>query len=160
MSKKKKRAGSQRKNEITKGIFTVLEKEPSKAFNYKQIASKLGITDTQDRNLLIKRLGQLKASDRIVEPERGKYQKKPSLHTYFTGRVDLTTSGNAYIVVEELEDDIFVQNNNLNGAFHGDTVEVFIKPRRKSKKMEGEVSKVLERKKTTYVGIVDKQKSF
>jgi len=160
MSKKKKRAGSQRKSEITKGIFTVLEKEPSKAFNYKQIASKLGISDTQDRNLLIKRLGQLKASERIVEPERGRYQKKPSLHTYFTGRVDLTTSGNAYIVVDELEDDIFVQNNNLNRAFHGDTVEVFIKPRRKSKKMEGEVSKVLERKKTSYVGIVDKQKSF
>ncbi|MBO0352783.1 ribonuclease R [Muricauda ruestringensis] len=160
MSKKKKRAGSQRKNEITKGIFTVLEKEPSKSFNYKQIASKLGIDDTQDRNLLIKRLGQLKASERILEPERGKYQKKQSLHTYYTGRVDLTTSGNAYIIVDELEDDIFVQNNNLNRAFHGDTVEVFIKPRRKSKKMEGEISKVLERKKTSYVGIVDKQKSF
>ena len=160
MSKKKKRAGSQRKNEITKGIFTVLEKEPSKSFNYKQIASKLGIDDTQDRNLLIKRLGQLKASERILEPERGKYQKKQSLHTYYTGRVDLTTSGNAYIIVDELEDDIFVQHNNLNRAFHGDTVEVFIKPRRKSKKMEGEISKVLERKKTSYVGIVDKQKSF
>ena len=74
MSKKKKRASSQRKNEITKGIFTVLEKEPSKTFNYKQIASKLGITDTQDRNLLIQRLGQLRASDRIVEPERGRHE--------------------------------------------------------------------------------------
>ncbi|HLT33458.1 MAG TPA: hypothetical protein VKZ98_06670, partial [Aquaticitalea sp.] len=125
MSKKKKRATNQRKNELTKGIFTVLEKEPSKSFNYKQIASKLGITDTQDRNALIKRLGQLKASDRIVEEEKGKYKKKPSLLTYFTGRVDLTSSGNAYIVVDDLEDDIFVPYNNLNRALHGDTVEVF-----------------------------------
>ncbi len=160
MSKKKKRTRSQRKNEITKGIFTVLEKEPSKSFNYKQISSKLGITDTQDRNELIKRLGQLKASDRIIEEGRGKYKKKPSLHTYFTGKVDLTSSGNAYILVDELDDDIFVPNNRLNRAFHGDTVEVFLKPRRKGKKSEGEISKVLERKKTAYVGIVDKQKTF
>ena len=160
MSKKNKRARSQRKNEITKGIFTVLEKEPSKSFNYKQIASKLEITDTQDRNELIRRLGQLKATDRIIETERGKYQKKPSLHTYFTGRVDLTSSGNAYVIVDELDDDIFVPFNKLNRAFHGDTVEVFLKPRRKGKKMEGEISKVLERKKMSYVGIVDKQKRF
>lgn len=160
MSKKKKRARSQRKNEITKGIFTVLEKEPSKSFNYKQIASKLGISDTQDRNELIKRLGQLKASDRIVEEERGKYKKKPSVHTYFIGKVDLTSSGNAYVMVDDLEDDIFVPYNRLNKAFHGDTVEVFLKPRRKGKKQEGEISKVLERKKTSYVGILDKQKTF
>ena len=160
MSKKKKRASSQRKNEITKGIFTVLEKEPSKSFNYKQIAAKLGITATKDRNDLIKRLGQLKASDRIVEADRGKYQKKPSLYTYFTGKVDLTTSGNAYIVVDDMDDDIFVPYNRLNKAFHGDTVEVFLKPRRKGKKPEGEISKVLERKKNSYVGIVDKQKTF
>lgn len=160
MSKKKKRTRSQRKNEITKGIFTVLEKEPSKSFNYKQIAAKLGITDTQDRNELIKRLGQLKSTDRIIEEERGKFKKKPSLHTYFTGKVDLTSSGNAYIVVDELDDDIFVPYNRLNRALHGDSVEVFLKPRRNGKKPEGEIARILERKKTSYVGIVDKQKTF
>ena len=160
MSKKKKRSSSQRKNEITKGIFTVLEKEPSKSFNYKQIASQLGITETQDRNNLIKRLGQLKASNRILESERGKFQKKPSLHTYFTGKVDLTTTGNAYILVDDLDDDVFVPFKRLNKAFHGDLVEVFLKPKRNGRKVEGEISKVLERKKSTYVGIVDKQKTF
>mgnify|MGYP000232597134 CR=1 FL=1 len=76
MSKKKKRAKSQRKNEITKGIFTVLEQNPSKSFNYKQIAAKLDITDTKGRNDLIKRLGQLRKEERIIEVERGKYKKK------------------------------------------------------------------------------------
>ncbi len=160
MSKKKKRTRSQRKNEITKGIFTVLEKEPSKTFNYKQISAKLGITDTHDRNELIKRLGQLKASDRILEEEKGKFRKKPSLHTYLTGTVDLTTSGNAYIIIDDMDDDVFVPYNRLNKALHGDTVEIFLKPKRKGKKAEGEISKVIERKKTSYVGIVDKQKTF
>jgi ribonuclease R/exosome complex exonuclease DIS3/RRP44 len=160
MSKKKRRANSQRKNEITKGIFTVLEKEPSKSFNYKQIASKLKIEDTQGRNDLIKRLGQLKTKDRIVEVERGKYQQKPSELNVLIGKVDLTTSGNGYIVVEELDDDIFVQKHKLNRALHGDTVEVLLKRKRSGKRLEGEVASILERKKTTYVGVVDKQKTF
>ncbi|MEL6975968.1 MAG: ribonuclease R [Bacteroidota bacterium] len=160
MSKKKKRARSQRKNEITKGIFTILEKEPAKSFNYKQIAAKLGITDTRDRNDLIKRLGQLKATERIVEVERGKYQKIPSLNTYFEGKLDVTQNGNAYVIVEDQEEDIFVPAGKLNRAFHGDTVEVFMKPRRNGKKPEGEIAKVLERKKDTYVGILDKQKTY
>ncbi len=160
MSKKKRRANSQRKNEITKGIFTVLEKEPSKSFNYKQIASKLKIEDTQGRNDLIKRLGQLKTKERIIEVERGKYQQKPSELNILIGKVDLTTSGNGYIIVEELEDDIFVQKHKLNRALHGDTVEVLLKRKGSGKRIEGEVATILERKKTTYVGIVDKQKTF
>src|SRR5690606_28673910 len=123
MSKKKKRSRSQRKNELTKGIFTVLEKEPSKSFNYKQIATKLEVTDTQDRNELIQRLGQLAASNRILEVEKGKFKKIPSLATYFEGRVDLNSSGNGYIVVEGMEEDIFVPNHRLNRAFHGDRSE-------------------------------------
>ncbi|WP_350293345.1 ribonuclease R [uncultured Croceitalea sp.] len=160
MSKKKKRANSQRKNEITKGIFTVLEKEPSKSFNYKQIAAKLHIDDTQGRNDLIKRLAQLKVKERIIEVERGKYQKKPSLHTLLKGTVDLTSSGNAYILVEDMDSDIFIPKHKLNRALHGDTVEVVVKRKDSRKKVEGEIITVLERKKTTYVGIVDKQKTF
>ncbi len=160
MSKQRKRAKSQRKNEITKGIFTVLEKEPNKSFNYKQIAVKIGITEAQERNELIKRLGELKQKERIREVERGKYQKIASKHTLLKGRVDLTSNGNGYIIIEDLEDDVFVPNHKLNRAFHGDIVEIFLKPKPKGKKSEGEVVNVLERKKTTYVGILEKKKAF
>ncbi len=160
MSKRKKRARSQRKNEITKGIFTVLEAEPNKSFNYKQIASKLGITDTKGRNDLIQRLAQLKVKDRIMEAERGKYKKKPSNRVIIRGRVDLANNGNAYIITEDSDQDIFVPNSQLNKAFHGDTVEVLLKNRRNGRRPEGRVSKVLERKKDKYVGIVEKHKTF
>ena len=160
MARKKKRARSQRKNEITKGIFTVLEKDPSKSFNYKQIAAKLGITDTQGRNDLIKRLGQLKQKERIQETERGKFKKIASLNSLVQGIVDLTSNGNAYILVEGMEDDVFIPNHKLNKAFHGDTVEVMIRPKKGKKKLEGAITAIITRKKSTYVGIVDKQKTF
>ena len=62
MSKRNKKANNHKKNEITKGIFTVLEKDPNKSFNYKQIAAKINITEAQDRNTLIKRLTEKKNS--------------------------------------------------------------------------------------------------
>lgn len=160
MSKRNKKAKNHRKNEITKGIFTVLEKEPNKSFNYKQIAAKINITDAQDRNTLIKRLTQLKEKKRIQEVDRGQYKVLEDTKTYYEGTVDLTGKGNAYIIVEGMDDDVFIPSNKLNKAFHKDKVEVFIYPRKKSKKLEGEVVRVLERYKTTFVGIVDMQKTF
>ncbi|MCW5514685.1 ribonuclease R [Muriicola sp. Z0-33] len=159
MSKKKKRIKSQRQNEITKGIFTVLEKQPKQNFNYKQIASKLQITDTEGRNLLIKRLGELKAKNRIQEASRGKYTAL-SNNNYSKGRVEITARGNAYVIMDEEDEDVFVPYNKLKRAFHGDIVEVAIYPRRKTKKLEGQIVNVLERKKSTFVGIVDLQKTF
>ena len=160
MSKRNKKARNHKTNEITKGIFTVLEKEPNKTFNYKQIASKIGVTDTQDRNTLIKRLVQLKEKRRIREIDRGNYQMLEDTKTYHEGKVDITGRGNAYIVIEGMDDDVFVSNNKINKAFHKDIVEVFIYPRKKGKKLEGEVHKIIERNKTTFVGIVDMQKTF
>jgi ribonuclease R/exosome complex exonuclease DIS3/RRP44 len=160
MSKQNKKAKNHRKNELTKGIFTVLEKEPNKSFNYKQIAAKIGVTEAHDRNLLIKKLVQLKESKRITEESRGNYKAIASTKTYHTGTVDITGRGNAYIVIEGMDDDVFVPFNKLNKAFHKDTVEVYIFPRRKGKKLEGEITKVIERKKMEFVGIVDMQKTF
>ncbi|APA64290.1 ribonuclease R [Maribacter sp. 1_2014MBL_MicDiv] len=160
MSKRNKKAKNHRKNEITKGIFTVLEKEPNKSFNYKQIAAKINITDAQDRNTLIKRLTQLKEKKRIQEVDRGQFKVLENTKTYYEGTVDLTGKGHAYIVVDGMDDDVFIPSNKLNKAFHKDKVEVFIYPRKKSKKLEGEIVRVLERYKTTFVGIVDMQKTF
>ncbi len=160
MSKSKKKAKGQKKNDITKGIFTVLEKEPENSFNYKQIAAKIGLTDANGRNELIKKLVELKEKRRIGEVSRGSYKALATTKTYHTGTVDITGRGNAFIVIEGMEDDVFIASNKLNRAFHRDTVEVYIYPRRKGKKLEGEVTKVLERYKTTFVGILDLQKTF
>jgi ribonuclease R len=106
MSKRKKKAQKHEKNRITKGIFTVLENDPSKDFNYKQIAAKLGINDASGRNLLIKKLIQLKESKRILEVERGRY-KALANRNYLTGIIDINSRGNAYVITDDLDEDVF-----------------------------------------------------
>ncbi len=159
MSKRKKRAKSHRKNEITKGIFSVLEAEPKKSFNYRQIASKLKISDTEGRNMLIRRLAQLKQKKRIREEGRGKY-KAIHTRTIHKGIIDLLPRGYAYVVLDGQEKDAIVPFGKLNKAFHGDEVEVYVYPKRNSPKQEAEVIRILKRRKDTFVGIVELHKNF
>lgn len=156
-SKKHKKA---KEKDFSREIITLLEKNSNENFNWKQIAAKLHLTFTQDRNLLIKSLEKLRVQNRIDVVDRGKYKAIPS-QNYYTGTVDMSSNGNAYVLVDELEKDIFVPNNLLNRALHGDLVEVYVFPRfGKGNKMEGEITKVLERKRTSFVGIVQMQKNF
>ena len=159
MSKRNKPRNKPNNSNLTQSILTTLRKQNSNPTNYKQIASILGVRDTSTRNLIIKKLKKLQQEDKIEEVSRGKYILKPSKN-YYTGIADVTSRGQAYIVVEELEEDIFVNNKNLNHTLHGDTVEVYIFKRNRGGKQEGEVTQILERKRTEFVGVIKIQERF
>jgi ribonuclease R/exosome complex exonuclease DIS3/RRP44 len=158
MSKKPKKLGNKQKD-FTAQLFKILSKEPSKSFNYKQIAAILELSDTKSRNEIIRDLKILKAQDKIHETEIGKYQII-SKSEYYEGVIDMTSRKNGYFVCEELEDDVFVPFINLNHALDGDKVKAYIYNRRSSRKPEAEVLEILERKKTEFVGVIDIQKNF
>ena len=158
MSKKPKKLGNKQKD-FTTQLFKILSKEPSKSFNYKQIAAILELSDTKSRNEIIRDLKILKAQDKINENEIGKYQII-SKSEYYEGVIDMTSRKNGYFVCEELEDDVFVPFINLNHALDGDKVKAYIYNRRSSRKPEAEVLEILERKKTEFVGVIDIQKNF
>ena len=158
MSKKPKKIGNKPKD-FTTQLYKILSKDPSKSFNYKQIASILELSDTKSRNEIIRDLKILKSQDKIHETEIGKYQII-SKAEYYEGTIDMTSRKNGYFVCEELEDDVFIPFINLNHALDGDKVKVYIYNRRSSRKPEAEVLEIIERKKTEFVGVIDIQKNF
>ena len=158
MSKKQKKIGNKPKD-FTTQLYKILSKDPSKSFNYKQIAAILELSDTKSRNEIIRDLKILKSQDKIHETEIGKYQII-SKAEYYEGTIDMTSRKNGYFVCEELEDDVFIPFINLNHALDGDKVKVYIYNRRSSRKPEAEVLEILERKKTEFVGVIDIQKNF
>jgi ribonuclease R/exosome complex exonuclease DIS3/RRP44 len=158
MSKKPKKLGNKPKD-FTAQIFKILSREPSKSFNYKQIAAVLELSDTKSRNEIIRDLKILKSQDKLHETEIGKYQII-SKSEYYEGVIDMTSRKNGYFVCDELEDDVFVPFINLNHALDGDKVKAYIYNRRSSRKPEAEVLEILERKKTEFVGVIDIQKNF
>ena len=158
MSKKPKKLGKKPKD-FTAQIFKILSREPSKSFNYKQIAAVLELSDTKSRNEIIRDLKILKAQDKIHETEIGKYQII-SKAEYYEGVIDMTSRKTGYFVCDELEDDVFIPFINLNHALDGDKVKAYIYNRRSSRKPEAEVLEILERAKTEFVGVIDVQKNF
>jgi ribonuclease R len=141
-------------------IVKILSQNANKVFNYKQIAIKLDLDDTQSRNQIIKDLKILAAQNTIIESEPGNYLIKAVSQEYYEGKIDMTGRKTAYFVCADLEEDVFIPTNNLNRALDKDTVKVYVYNRRKGRRPEGEVIEVIERNKTDFVGVIDIQKNF
>ncbi len=159
MPKHKRKKKNNKIENLSQTILNILRKDHSQAFNYKQIAAKLQLDDPSSRNQIVKKLKDLQGKGSIQEIERGKYILTPS-QNYYTGKVDIAGRGQGYIIVEDLEDDIYVKSKNLNKALNGDIVEVYVFKRKKGGKTEGEVTKILERKRTEFVGTIQVQENF
>ena len=155
MSKKKKTDRN-----ISGKVLRVFKENPSESFNYKQIAGKLKITDTQKRNAVIKALGQLKAQKIINQTEPGKYILQTDKSNYVEGVIEVTSSGNAYLLMPKEEEDIFIPRRNTNRSLDGDMVLVYQTKRKKNGKREGEVVEIISRASKDYIGILEKKKDF
>ena len=152
--KKKKRKPSHNKiSNLTNTILNILRKERNKTFNYKQIAAKLGVNDASSRNQIIKKLAQLKAKQEIEEVERGKFKAVVTTE-YHTGIFDASSRGAGYVICDDFDEDIFIASNNVNKALDGDEVELYVFKRRKRGKLEGEITQIIKREKTQYVGVI------
>ena len=161
MSRKKKiykKKGSVIKN-LTRDIFKIFNNDNSKHYNYKQIASKLGITNSDGKTQILKKLAELKETKKIKEVDRGKYQiiidKK-----YHIGTLDITSNGNGYFISDDFEKDIFIPANNLGKGLQNDTVKAYVYKRNRSNKLEADIIEIIERDKTTFVGVLQMSKNF
>ncbi|WP_299548965.1 ribonuclease R [Seonamhaeicola sp.] len=153
MAKKRKRKSRKGIPNLTNTILSLLKKERNKAFNYKQIAAKLGVNDASSRNQIIKTLAKLAAKEEIQQVDRGKF--KAIINTeYHTGILDLSPKGSGYIICDAFDEDVFIASNNINRALNGDEVEFYLYKRRKRGKLEGEITGILKREKNEYVGVI------
>ena len=169
LSIKKKRQMSKKKvfyknkgkviKDLTRNIFKALNEDATLSYNYKQIASKMNISDTDGKTQILKKLAELKENKKIKETDRGKFQINIE-RKYSIGTLDVTSNGNAYFISDEFNDDIFIPSINLNKGLHQDTVKVYTYNKRGSKKLEADVVEVLERAKTEFVGVLQLNKNF
>ena len=145
--------------DLTRNIFKILNEDSSKFYNYKQIASKLNVSDTDGKTQILKKLAELKANKKIKEIDRGKFQINED-RKYSIGTLDITSNGNGYFVTDDYENDIFIPNINLGKGLHGDVVRAYVYKRKRSHKLEADVVEVIERAKTEFVGVLQKSKNF
>lgn len=135
-----------------------------KQFNPRQIIKKLKIENNKDS--VQHALDQLVASGAIKSGVDFRYHinaaQLPASDNHtdgrktYQGKVDMTRSGDAYIIVEGLSDDIHVAAKYRNGALHGDTVAVRSWRPRGRHKQEGEVIEIVQRAHTSFLGTLQR----
>ena len=155
MAKKKKN------NSLERKLIKQFRNNPNKEYNYKQVAAIFEITDTKKRNEIIRILNRLTSNKILSSLSKGKYKLQSTGEQYYQGILDVTSTGRGFVVCEELEHDIVIPKNNLNRAFQGDLVEVYVyKRKQKSGAFEGEITAILKRNKTQFVGVLQIEKNY
>ncbi len=152
--KKKSQSGNINKKSLINNIIKIFSDHPKKSFNYKQLAKILLITDSHEKRLITEILSELKNKEILDEISTGRYRIK-SGGGYVIGTVQIVTGGYGFVSSETLKQDIFISQNNLNHALHGDTVKVYLFAHKKSRGPEGEVVEIIERARDTFVGVVE-----
>lgn len=123
----------------------------------KELAILLQVPKEQ-RNELKKVMDSLEAEGKVHVSSKGKYSKGEAKR--LVGTFTSHARGFGFVTIEGEAEDIFISEDDMNGAFHNDQVEVVIKAAPAGKRKEGKITKVLSHGTTTLVGYFEKSKNF
>jgi ribonuclease R len=157
--RKKKQSGTYNKKKLKSAILSILYETPGKTVNYRQISGMLGINDPETRKLINVVLQELADGETLDQISRGKFKLKAKTGTA-TGIVEMQPKGFAYVNSEELDQPVLISSSNLKHAMSGDKVRIHVYARRKKHDLEGEVTEILERAKTVFVGTIQVSRNF
>ena len=105
-------------------------------------------------------LTELVAEGKLCLTKRGKYIKGDGKQGRLTGTFISNVKGFGFVEIEGREQDLFIPEDKVNGAFHKDIVEVKLIPGQSGKRQEAEVTAVLSHGITSLVGTYDHVRLF
>ena len=112
----------------------------------------------ESRRELKQILESLEADGKIRVTQKGKYVKGET--KTLRGEYQAHPRGFGFVVLEDGTEDIFIAEEDQNGAFHGDQVEVLLKSASEGKRREGKIVKILSHGTTRLVGYFQRNKNF
>lgn len=111
----------------------------------------------EERESLRGLLQELLAEGQITLTSKGKYVKADG--KVLTGTFISNAKGFGFVEVEGLEEDFFIPEDRVNGAFHKDLVQVAPVDKKSGKRQEGQVLRILERGLTQVVGTYEQSRN-
>lgn len=123
----------------------------------KELAILLQVPKDQ-RNELKKVMDALVADGKVSVTQKGKYVKGTAKQ--LVGTYQAHARGFGFVTVEGQADDIFISEDDANGAFHMDQVEVVITKAPEGKRREGKIVRILSHGTVKLVGYFQKNKNF
>ena len=130
-------------------ILELLGKD-EKALDSMEIANNLGLTSVSEITSLMEVLQDLEQEMKIYRTRKDKYMLFNNSHL-LKGKIHVNKRGFAFVSVDGLDDDYYIDEKNINGALNNDIV--VIEPvKGTGKKTEARVIKVLKEENNLVVG--------
>ena len=124
------------------------------ALSIYDIQDKLSLNTVDQVKELSEELRKLEEDVLIYHSNKNKYMllEKSQLRK---GLMRVNKKGFGFVEVENMDDDIFVSSDNMNGAIHDDIVLVEITSKMHLDRLEGRILKILKRQVTRYIGEIN-----
>lgn len=160
MSKKKKQPNKKKNNfkgSLTNLIVKLFEKNADSQLTHKQVCTLLDLRENELRKLTYTLLQELAESRVLTMVSHNTFIYNSNAEIY-EGIIDMTARGAGYVIVDELEKDIFVPEQFTGQAMDGDRVKVKLTPSKK--RLEGKVMEVINRERSIFVGTLQLHEKF
>ena len=124
-----------------------------------EMAQVLGF-DKQEKKVLRNTVEELLKEGSLLKIKKEKIVL-PERYGVYVGRIDVNKRGFGFVFRGEGKGDIFVPENALKTAMNGDKVQVkLIRENAGTRRAEGEILEVLERKNSKIIGVYEQTKAF
>ncbi len=142
-----------------KQILEMTEEATYVPMTFKEIAFFMQVPENK-YNEFNKTMDKLLSDGYLILNKRGKVLSVKA-KGFIRGTFDSTKHGFGFVRVIDSDDDIFIPKFAVNGATHKDTVLVKVNQTgSSSKKREGEIVKIIEKGKKTFVGLYMENRNF
>lgn len=138
-----------------KVIMDLVESDFYVPMKEKELAVMLQVSK-QDRGELNRILNELLAEGKLSLTKKGKFVKAKRSDKELIGTFISHPKGFGFVEIDGRDEDLYIPENCVNGAFHKDTVKVALLSGKSGKRQEAQVIEILSRGLKQIVGIYDK----
>ncbi len=134
-------------------ILSIL-RNSDKALTVYDIQDKLGVNTVEGTKEVIQILHELEEEVIIYHSNKDKYMTLDNSHLR-KGVMRANKKGFGFVEVDKMDEDIYVSQDNMNGAIHDDIVLVEITSKMTLDRLEGRVLKIIKRQVERYIGEIN-----
>ncbi len=138
-----------------KVILDLMEADFYVPMKEKELAVMLQVTK-EDRPELNRILNELLAEGKLSITKKGKFVKAKNADKELVGTFISHPKGFGFVEIDGREEDLYIPENYVNGAFHKDTVRVALLSGHSGKRQEAQVIEVVARGMKRIVGMYEK----
>lgn len=148
---KQRKPKRMKKEALISAVIKAFQEEPSRVFNYKQIAKIIGIENQTQKVQVASLMQDLALDSFLIEVDPGRFRYN-DLGSQEVGTFHRRSNGKNFFVPEGGDVSIFVAERNSMHAMDGDKVKVQVLAKRRYAEAEAEVVEIIESQTKEFIG--------